>query len=166
MFYPLARRFLRRSIHLRDLPKLEVPEVAFAGRSNGWKINCNQYFVQSRSCASPPKTGRTQHINFFLIGGAHGDSTAKDETRQDEIQRDVESIFPAMVATLKRQELLKIIGTSCSAIMCRSVNKLFDLDHGCASSLSPISTYKMLEWFAPIMIARKTLQLGPKIKQT
>ncbi|WMW81234.1 ribosome biogenesis GTP-binding protein YihA/YsxC [Undibacterium cyanobacteriorum] len=80
-------RFFTTVNHLRDLPKLEVPEVAFAGRSNAGKstainILCNQ----KKLCFASKTPGRTQHINFFSIGGAHVGQHRKDETRQDEIR--------------------------------------------------------------------------------
>lgn len=80
-------RFFTTVNHLRDLPKLDVPEVAFAGRSNAGKstainILCNQ----KKLCFASKTPGRTQHINFFSIGGAHVGQHRKDETRQDEIR--------------------------------------------------------------------------------
>lgn len=80
-------RFFTTVNHLRDLPQLAVPEVAFAGRSNAGKstainILCNQ----KKLCFASKTPGRTQHINFFSIGGAHVGQHRKDETRQDEIR--------------------------------------------------------------------------------
>ncbi len=80
-------RFLTTVNHLRNLPELAVPEVAFAGRSNAGKstainILCNQ----KKLCFASKTPGRTQHINFFSIGGAHVGQHRKDETRQDEIR--------------------------------------------------------------------------------
>jgi GTP-binding protein len=80
-------RFFTTVNHLRDLPQLHVPEVAFAGRSNAGKstainILCNQ----RKLCFASKTPGRTQHINFFSIGGAHVGQHRKDETRVDEIR--------------------------------------------------------------------------------
>lgn len=80
-------RFLTTVNHLRNLPDLQVPEVAFAGRSNAGKstainILCNQ----KKLCFASKTPGRTQHINYFSIGGSHVGQHRKDETRRDEIR--------------------------------------------------------------------------------
>ncbi len=80
-------RFFTTVNHLRDLPKLQVPEVAFAGRSNAGKSTAINILCNQKSLAFASKTpGRTQHINFFSIGGAHVAQHRKDPTKIDEIQ--------------------------------------------------------------------------------
>ena len=80
-------RFFTTVNHLRDLPKLQVPEVAFAGRSNAGKSTAINILCNQKSLAFASKTpGRTQHINFFSIGGAHVAQHRKDPTKLDEIQ--------------------------------------------------------------------------------
>ncbi|WP_293777825.1 ribosome biogenesis GTP-binding protein YihA/YsxC [uncultured Oxalicibacterium sp.] len=80
-------RFFTTVNHLRDLPNTQVPEIAFAGRSNAGKSTAINILANQKKLAFASKTpGRTQHINFFSIGGAHVGQHRKDATRVDEIQ--------------------------------------------------------------------------------
>jgi GTP-binding protein len=80
-------RFFTTVNHLRDLPKTQVPEVAFAGRSNAGKSTAINVLCNQKKLAFASKTpGRTQHINYFSLGGAHVGQHRKDETRVDEIR--------------------------------------------------------------------------------
>ena len=52
-----------------QLPALDVPEIAFVGRSNAGKSTCINTLTQQRQLAFASKTpGRTQHINLFALG--------------------------------------------------------------------------------------------------
>jgi len=80
-------RFFTTVNHLRDLPRTQVPEVAFAGRSNAGKSTAINVLCNQKKLAFASKTpGRTQHINYFSIGGAHVGQHRKDETRVNEIR--------------------------------------------------------------------------------
>lgn len=80
-------RFFTTVNHLRDLPKTQVPELAFAGRSNAGKSTAINILCNQKRLAFASKTpGRTQHINYFSIGGAHPAQHRKDPTRVDEIR--------------------------------------------------------------------------------
>ncbi|MBI3284740.1 MAG: YihA family ribosome biogenesis GTP-binding protein [Burkholderiales bacterium] len=80
-------RFFTTVNHLRDLPRTHVPEIAFAGRSNAGKSTAiNTLCNQKKLCFASKTPGRTQHINYFSIGGAHVGQHRKDETRVDEIR--------------------------------------------------------------------------------
>ena len=80
-------RFFTTANRLADLPKYQVPEIAFAGRSNAGKSTAINLLCNQKKLAFASKTpGRTQHINFFSIGGAHVGQHRKDETRVDEIR--------------------------------------------------------------------------------
>lgn len=80
-------RFFTTVNHLRDLPKLQVPEIAFAGRSNAGKSTAINILCNQKRLAFASKTpGRTQHINYFSLGGAHVAQHRKDPTRVDEIR--------------------------------------------------------------------------------
>jgi len=80
-------RFFTTVNHLRDLPNTQVPEIAFAGRSNAGKSTAINVLCNQKKLAFASKTpGRTQHINYFSIGGAHVGQHRKDATRVDEIQ--------------------------------------------------------------------------------
>jgi GTP-binding protein len=80
-------RFFTTVNRLGDLPKYKVPEIAFAGRSNAGKSTAINLLCNQKRLAFASKTpGRTQHINFFSIGGAHVGQHRKDPTRIDEIR--------------------------------------------------------------------------------
>lgn len=80
-------RFFTTVNHLRDLPNTQVPEIAFAGRSNAGKSTAINILANQKKLAFASKMpGRTQHINYFSIGGAHVGQHRKDETRVDEIR--------------------------------------------------------------------------------
>lgn len=80
-------RFYKTVNHLRDLPKLDVPEVAFVGRSNAGKSSAINTLCNQKNLAFASKTpGRTQHINFFSIGGAHVGQHRHDAARESEIE--------------------------------------------------------------------------------
>ena len=79
-------RFFTTVNRLGDLPKYNVPEIAFAGRSNAGKSTAINLLCNQKKLAFASKTpGRTQHINFFSLGGAHVGQHHKDETRVEEI---------------------------------------------------------------------------------
>jgi GTP-binding protein len=80
-------RFFTTVNHLRDLPNTHAPEIAFAGRSNAGKSTAINILCNQKKLAFASKTpGRTQHINYFSIGGAHVGQHRKDETKVDEIR--------------------------------------------------------------------------------
>jgi GTP-binding protein len=80
-------RFFTTVNQLRDLPRTQVPEIAFAGRSNAGKSTAINILTNQKGLAFASKTpGRTQHINFFSIGGAHIAMHRKDPTNVDEIR--------------------------------------------------------------------------------
>ena len=62
-------RFLTTAAQLHQLPELEVPEIAFVGRSNAGKSTCINTLTQQKQLAYASKRpGRTQHINLFALG--------------------------------------------------------------------------------------------------
>ena len=62
-------RFLTTAPRLEHLPPLEVPEIAFVGRSNAGKSTCINTLTQQKRLAFASKTpGRTQAINLFALG--------------------------------------------------------------------------------------------------
>jgi GTP-binding protein len=80
-------RFFTTVNHLRDLPRTQIPEIAFAGRSNAGKSTAINVLCNQKKLAFASRTpGRTQHINYFSIGGAHVGQHRKDEARVDEIR--------------------------------------------------------------------------------
>jgi GTP-binding protein len=62
-------RFLTTAPRLEHLPDVQVPEVAFVGRSNAGKSTCINTLTQQKRLAFASKTpGRTQAINLFSLG--------------------------------------------------------------------------------------------------
>jgi GTP-binding protein len=62
-------RFLTTAPELPFLPALDVPEIAFVGRSNAGKSTCINTLTQQKQLAfASKKPGRTQHINLFALG--------------------------------------------------------------------------------------------------
>jgi GTP-binding protein len=62
-------RFLTTAPRLEHLPDIEVPEIAFVGRSNAGKSTCINTLTQQKRLAFASKTpGRTQAINLFSLG--------------------------------------------------------------------------------------------------
>ena len=67
-------RFLTTAPQLHFLPALDLPEIAFVGRSNAGKSTCINTLTQQKQLAFASKRpGRTQHINLFALGkqGVH-----------------------------------------------------------------------------------------------
>ena len=62
-------RFLTTAPQLHFLPDLDIPEIAFVGRSNSGKSTCINTLTQQKQLAfASKKPGRTQHINLFSLG--------------------------------------------------------------------------------------------------
>ncbi|MDY7573321.1 ribosome biogenesis GTP-binding protein YihA/YsxC [Actimicrobium sp. CCI2.3] len=142
-------RFFTTVNHLRDLPTTQVPEIAFAGRSNAGKSTAINILCNQKKLAFASKTpGRTQHINYFSIGGAQINQHRKDVTKVDEIRAllvDLPGYGYAEVsgsAKLHWQELLgdyvQRRDQLAALVLIIDVRRPFtDLD------------IQMLEWFAP-----------------
>ncbi|WP_024539324.1 ribosome biogenesis GTP-binding protein YihA/YsxC [Comamonas badia] len=62
-------RFFTTAAQLHQLPAVDVPEIAFVGRSNAGKSTAINTLTQQRQLAfASKKPGRTQHINLFALG--------------------------------------------------------------------------------------------------
>ena len=62
-------KFLTTAPQLHFLPALDVPEIAFVGRSNAGNSTCINTLTQQKQLAFASKRpGRTQHINLFSLG--------------------------------------------------------------------------------------------------
>ncbi len=62
-------KFLTTAPELKHLPRIELPEIAFVGRSNAGKSTCINTLTQQHRLAFASKTpGRTQSINLFSLG--------------------------------------------------------------------------------------------------
>jgi GTP-binding protein len=126
-----------------------VPEIAFAGRSNAGKSTAINILTNQKGLAFASKTpGRTQHINFFSIGGAHIAMHRKDPTKVDEIQRllvDLPGYGYAEVSGDAKLHWQRLLGDyvqrreqlAALVLIMDSRRPFTDLD------------IQMLEWFAP-----------------
>jgi GTP-binding protein len=142
-------RFFTTVNHLRDLPNTQVPEIAFAGRSNAGKSTAINILANQKKLAFASKTpGRTQHINYFSIGGAHVGQHRKDETRVDEIRAllvDLPGYGYAEVSGSAKLHWQALLGDyvqrreqlAALVLIVDSRRPFTDLD------------IQMLEWFAP-----------------
>lgn len=142
-------RFFTTVNHLRDLPNTQVPEIAFAGRSNAGKSTAINILANQKKLAFASKTpGRTQHINFFSIGGAHVGQHRKDATRVDEIRAllvDLPGYGYAEVSGSAKLHWQNLLGDyvqrreqlAALILIVDSRRPFTDLD------------IQMLEWFAP-----------------
>jgi len=142
-------RFFTTVNHLRELPRTQVPEIAFAGRSNAGKSTAINVLCNQKKLAFASKTpGRTQHINYFSIGGAHVGQHRKDETRVDEIRGllvDLPGYGYAEVSGDAKLHWQKLLGDYVQrreqlaglVLIIDSRRPFTDLD------------IQMLEWFAP-----------------
>jgi GTP-binding protein len=142
-------RFFTTVNHLRDLPNTQVPEIAFAGRSNAGKSTAINILCNQKKLAFASKTpGRTQHINYFSIGGAHVGQHRKDPTIVEEIRGllvDLPGYGYAEVPGEAKNHWNQLLGNyiqnreqlSALVLIMDSRRPFTDLD------------IQMLEWFAP-----------------
>lgn len=142
-------RFFTTVNHLRNLPDLQVAEVAFAGRSNAGKSTAINTLCNQKKLAFASKTpGRTQHINYFSIGGAHVAQHRKDPTKVDEISAllvDLPGYGYAQVSGDAKNHWNELLGAyvrtreqlSALILIMDARRPFTDLDK------------QMLEWFAP-----------------
>lgn len=142
-------RFFTTVNHLRDLPKTQVPEIAFAGRSNAGKSSAINILCNQKKLAFASKTpGRTQHINYFSIGGAHVGQHRKDETRVDEIRAllvDLPGYGYAEVPGAAKSHWNELLGTY---VQTREQLAALVLIMDARRPFTELDV-QMLEWFAP-----------------
>lgn len=142
-------RFLTTVNHLRDLPRLDIPEIAFAGRSNAGKSSAINVLCNQKRLAFASRTpGRTQHINYFSIGGAHVGQHRKDATRLDEIRAllvDLPGYGYAEVPGDAKRHWNELLGTY---IQTREQLQALVLIMDARRPFTELDV-QMLEWFAP-----------------
>jgi len=142
-------RFLTTVNHLRELPRLDVPEIAFAGRSNAGKSSAINVLCNQKRLAFASRTpGRTQHINYFSIGGAHVGQHRKDPTRLDEIRAllvDLPGYGYAEVPGEAKRHWNELLGTY---IQTREQLRALVLIMDARRPFTELDV-QMLEWFAP-----------------
>jgi GTP-binding protein len=142
-------RFFTTVNQLRDLPNTVVPEIAFAGRSNAGKSTAINILCNQKGLAFASKTpGRTQHINYFSIGGAHVAQHRKDAVIVEEMEAllvDLPGYGYAEVSGTAKLHWQRLLGDyvqrreqlAALILIMDSRRPFTDLD------------IQMLEWFAP-----------------
>jgi GTP-binding protein len=142
-------RFFTTVNQLRDLPNTVVPEIAFAGRSNAGKSTAINILTNQKGLAFASKTpGRTQHINYFSIGGAHIAQHRKDPTIVDEIRAllvDLPGYGYAEVSGNAKLHWQKLLG---DYVQRREQLAALVLIMDSRRPFTDLDT-QMLEWFAP-----------------
>jgi GTP-binding protein len=142
-------RFFTTVNQLRDLPDTQVPEIAFAGRSNAGKSTAINILTNQKGLAFASKTpGRTQHINYFSIGGAHVAQHRHDPVRVDEIQVmlvDLPGYGYAEVSGTAKLHWQKLLG---DYVQRREQLAALVLIMDSRRPFTDLDT-QMLEWFAP-----------------
>jgi GTP-binding protein len=142
-------RFFTTVNQLRDLPDTQVPEIAFAGRSNAGKSTAINILTNQKGLAFASKTpGRTQHINYFSIGGAHVAQHRHDPVRMDEIQAmlvDLPGYGYAEVSGTAKLHWQKLLG---DYVQRREQLAALILIMDSRRPFTDLDT-QMLEWFAP-----------------
>ncbi|HJU70703.1 MAG TPA: ribosome biogenesis GTP-binding protein YihA/YsxC [Paucimonas sp.] len=142
-------RFFTTVNHLRDLPNTQVPEIAFAGRSNAGKSSAINVLCNQKKLAFASRTpGRTQHINYFSIGGAHVGQHRKDETRTEEIRAllvDLPGYGYAQVAGAAKAHWQNLLG---DYVQQRTQLAALVLIMDARRPFTELDI-QMLDWFAP-----------------
>jgi GTP-binding protein len=142
-------RFFTTVNHLGDLPKYKVPEIAFAGRSNAGKSTAINLLCNQKKLAFASKTpGRTQHINFFSLGGSHVGQHRKDATRVDEIRAflvDLPGYGYAEVSGTAKHHWQDLLG---HYVQAREQLAALVLIMDARRPFTALDV-EMLEWFAP-----------------
>lgn len=142
-------RFFTTVNHLRDLPSTVVPEIAFAGRSNAGKSTAINILCNQKKLAFASKTpGRTQHINYFSIGGAQVGQHRKDLTNTDEIRAllvDLPGYGYAQVSGSAKLHWQQLLG---DYVQHRSQLAALILIIDARRPFTDLDL-QMLEWFAP-----------------
>lgn len=142
-------RFFTTVNQLRDLPTTVVPEIAFAGRSNAGKSTAINILTNQKGLAFASKTpGRTQHINYFSIGGAHIAQHRKDPTIVEEIRAllvDLPGYGYAEVSGNAKLHWQRLLG---DYVQRREQLAALVLIMDSRRPFTDLDT-QMLEWFAP-----------------
>jgi GTP-binding protein len=142
-------RFFTTANHLRDLPDIHVPEIAFAGRSNAGKSTAINLLCNQKNLAFASKTpGRTQHINFFSIGGARVGQHRHDPTIVEEIEAmlvDLPGYGYAEVSGSAKLHWQELLG---DYVKRREQLAGLVLMMDSRRPFTPLDV-QMLEWFAP-----------------
>lgn len=130
-------QFLQSAARFRELPAPEVPEIAFAGRSNAGKSTALNVLVNRRRLAFASKTpGRTRLINLFALTDPEG-----EVGRLVDLPGYGYAAVDATTQRLWKTELSKYLGER------RNLAGLIlvtDIRH----ALGPLDQ-QMLAWFAP-----------------
>ncbi len=63
-----SAEFIKSALHPEHYPPADLPEIAFAGRSNAGKSSLINTLLNRKNLVKTSRTpGKTRHLNFFLI---------------------------------------------------------------------------------------------------
>ena len=131
------------------MPHLDVPEIAFVGRSNAGKSSAINTLCNQKGLAFASRTpGRTQHINFFSVGGGHAAQHRHDPIKHHEIELflvDLPGYGYAQVSGTAKNHWQKLLG---DYLMTREQLKALILVMDARHPFQPLDI-ELLEWFAP-----------------
>jgi GTP-binding protein len=130
-------QFLQSAARFKELPAPEVPEVAFAGRSNAGKSTALNVLVNRRRLAFASKTpGRTRLINLFALTDPDG-----EVGRLVDLPGYGYAAVDATTQRLWKAELSKYLGERQNLA---GLILVTDIRH----ALGPLDQ-QLLAWFAP-----------------
>lgn len=130
-------RFLTTAAQLDQLPQLDVPEIAFVGRSNAGKSTAINTLAQQNQLAfASRRPGRTQHINLFALGR---------QGQTDAVLADLPGYGYAAVPQADKQRWQRVMASYLVArenlagvvLLCDPRHGLTELDEGLLEVIRP-----------------------------
>lgn len=99
--------FIISAPRVSDLPHLDLPEVAFLGRSNVGKSSLLNALARTRAARTSATPGRTQQINLFRVHAGWGDFALADLPGYGfaKVPKAVRARFAPLIETYLQQRM-------------------------------------------------------------